>query len=77
MHNLLLKLLSTSNYVDLDKIGNTFNSRCRIGCPRARNLQVHVECTISRASLKPLLRQLKTRATGITGRGEEGYPVES
>lgn len=33
---------------------------------RARNLQIHVECTISRGTLKPLLRQLKTRATGIT-----------
>lgn len=43
------------------------NSGCRIGRPR--NLQVHVECTISRGTLKPLLRQLKTRATGITGEG--------
>lgn len=46
----------------------TLNSGCRIGRPRARNLQVHVECTISGGTLKPLLRQLKTRATGITGK---------
>lgn len=46
----------------------TLNSGCRIGRPRARNLQVHAECTISGGTLKPLLRQLKTRATGITGK---------